>query len=48
VVDLLVSFEDALSAFLARGAFTELRQRAMQRDCSWATSAQRYVDIYRA
>jgi len=47
VVDLLVSFEDALSAFLARGAFTELRQRAMQRDHSWATSAERYVDVYR-
>jgi starch synthase len=47
VVDLLVAFEDALSAFLARGAFNELRQRAMRRDSSWATSAKRYVDVYR-
>ncbi len=47
VVDLLVSFEDALGAFLARGAFTELRQRAMRRDSSWATSAKEYVKVYR-
>jgi glycogen synthase len=46
VVDLLVAFEDALGAFLARGAFNELRQRAMQRDSSWLKSAERYVELY--
>lgn len=47
VVDLLVAYEDALGAFLARGAFNALRQRAMRRDSSWKTSAARYVDVYR-
>ncbi|HEY1957899.1 MAG TPA: glycogen/starch synthase [Polyangiaceae bacterium] len=46
VVDLLVAFEDALGAFLARGAFNELRQRAMRRDSSWRTSALEYVRVY--
>ena len=46
-VELLVAFEDALGAFLARGAFNELRQRAMRRDSSWATSAEQYVRVYR-
>ncbi len=46
VVDLLVAFEDAFGAFLARGAFGDLRRRAMQRDSSWATSAARYVEVY--
>ena len=46
VVDLLVAFEDALSAFLARGAFNDLRQRAMRRDSSWQTSAKRYEAVY--
>jgi len=46
IVDLLVAFEDALGAFLARGAFNELRQRAMRRDSSWKTSAREYVRIY--
>jgi starch synthase len=46
VVDLLVAFEDALGAYLARGAFNDLRQRAMQRDSSWRTSAQEYVRVY--
>jgi starch synthase len=48
VVDLLVAFEDALGAFLARGAFNELRQRAMRRDSSWRTSAVKYLEVYRA
>jgi starch synthase len=47
VVDMLVAFEDALSAYLARGAFNELRQRAMRRDSSWATSAEKYLQVYR-
>jgi len=46
VVDLLVALEDALGAFLARGAFNDLRRRAMKRDSSWRTSAERYVDVY--
>jgi starch synthase len=46
VVDLLVALEDALGAFLARGAFNELRRRAMQRDSSWQTSAKRYIEVY--
>jgi starch synthase len=44
VVDLLVACEDALSAYLARHAFHDLRLRAMAVDHSWRTSAQRYVD----
>lgn len=48
VVDLLVACEDALSAYLARHAFHDLRLRAMARDSTWRTSAQRYVDdVYR-
>ncbi len=47
VVDLVVALEDALGAFLARGAFNDLRQRAMQRDSSWRTSAQRYEELYK-
>jgi len=46
-VELLVAFEDALGAFLARGAFNELRQRAMRRDSSWRTSAEEYLRVYR-
>jgi starch synthase len=46
VVDLLVALEDALGAYLARGAFHELRQRAMYRDSSWTTSAAGYVAVY--
>ncbi len=46
VVDLVVAYEDALGAYLGRGAFNELRQRAMMRDSSWLTSAQEYARIY--
>ncbi|HSQ66115.1 MAG TPA: glycogen/starch synthase [Polyangiaceae bacterium] len=48
VVDLLVALEDAISAFLGRNAFQELRQRAMARDSSWVTAGRAYVDdVYR-
>jgi len=44
----LVALEDAMSAFLGRNAFQELRQRAMTRDSSWRTAAQTYVEhVYR-
>jgi starch synthase len=46
VVDLIVAIEDALGAFLGRGAFNELRRRAMLRNSSWAVSAQEYVRVY--
>jgi len=43
-----VACEDALSAYVARHAFHDLRLQAMAVDNSWRSSAQRYVDeVYR-
>ena len=47
VVDLLVACEDALSAYLAKNALTDLRRRGMARDSSWTTAARAYErDVY--
>jgi starch synthase len=43
VIDLLVACEDALTAYLAKNAFHDLRLRGMARDSSWTTAAGVYV-----
>ena len=43
---LLVACLEALDAYGERSVFAAFRERAMARDSSWSSSAQKYLDLY--